>query len=202
MRAYREALKQAKPVGKFINDQVGAFTIVHVAETRASRRSPTAAPTRRSTTCSTPSASSAAAPRRATPACSASTAADEIQSTPYRDMIAKEYPIILKMMKNECTFEDLDQEDMVIVGDVDECARKVERYQQRRPRPLHLADAGRPHPAREGDALDRAVRQGDHPALSVTRTPMTTKTAKAATSPLGVHRSFVFFVANFLEEDR
>jgi len=31
-------------------------------------------------------------------------AADEIQSTPYRDMIAKEYPIILKMMKNECTF--------------------------------------------------------------------------------------------------
>ena len=57
-------------------------------------------------------------------------AADEIKSTPYRDMIAKEYPIITKMMKNECTFEDLDQEDMVIVGDVDECARKVERYQQ------------------------------------------------------------------------
>jgi alkanesulfonate monooxygenase SsuD/methylene tetrahydromethanopterin reductase-like flavin-dependent oxidoreductase (luciferase family) len=31
------------------------------------------------------------------------------------------------MMKNS-TFEDLDREDMVIVGDVDECARKVERY--------------------------------------------------------------------------
>jgi alkanesulfonate monooxygenase SsuD/methylene tetrahydromethanopterin reductase-like flavin-dependent oxidoreductase (luciferase family) len=55
-------------------------------------------------------------------------AAEEVKSTPYRDMIAKEYPIILKMMKNECTLEDLDREDMVIVGDVEHCVRKVERY--------------------------------------------------------------------------
>src|SRR5262249_61477956 len=34
VRAYRAALKEAKPVGKFVNDKVGAFTIVHVAETR------------------------------------------------------------------------------------------------------------------------------------------------------------------------
>jgi alkanesulfonate monooxygenase SsuD/methylene tetrahydromethanopterin reductase-like flavin-dependent oxidoreductase (luciferase family) len=52
----------------------------------------------------------------------------EIKSTPYRDLIAKEYPIIVKMQNNECTFADLDQEDMVIVGDVDHCIRKVERY--------------------------------------------------------------------------
>ncbi len=52
----------------------------------------------------------------------------EIKSTPYRDMIAKEYPIIVKMQKGECTFEDLDGEDMVIVGDVEHCRRKVERY--------------------------------------------------------------------------
>src|SRR5206468_1947868 len=51
-------------------------------------------------------------------------------STPYRDMIAKEYPIIVKMQRNACTFEDLDREDMVIVGDVDHCLRKVERYQR------------------------------------------------------------------------
>src|SRR5439155_29330 len=31
VRAYRAALAQAKPVGKFVNDRVGAFTIVHVA---------------------------------------------------------------------------------------------------------------------------------------------------------------------------
>ncbi|HVM95055.1 MAG TPA: LLM class flavin-dependent oxidoreductase, partial [Candidatus Acidoferrales bacterium] len=34
IRAYKAALREAKPVGKFINDRVGAFTIVHVAETR------------------------------------------------------------------------------------------------------------------------------------------------------------------------
>ena len=36
----------------------------------------------------------------------------------------------MKMQRNECAFEDLDQEDMVIVGDVDHCLRKVERYQK------------------------------------------------------------------------
>jgi alkanesulfonate monooxygenase SsuD/methylene tetrahydromethanopterin reductase-like flavin-dependent oxidoreductase (luciferase family) len=129
VRAYRAALKQAKPVGKCINDQVGAFTIVHVAETRQQAIANGA----------TDAAinyllyafrvlGGGAAPGDA--GMRRETAATEIKSTPYRDLIAKEYPIIVKMMKNECTFEDLDQEDMVIVGDVDECARKVERYQQ------------------------------------------------------------------------
>src|SRR6185369_11594539 len=129
VRAYREALKQAKPVGRFINDRVGAFTIVHVAESRQQAIDNGA----------TDAAinyllyafrilGGGANPGDA--GMQREHAATEIQSTPYRDMIAKEYPIILKMMKNECTFEDLDQEDMVIVGDVDECARKVERYQQ------------------------------------------------------------------------
>src|SRR5439155_243988 len=35
IRVYRKALEQAKPVGKFVNDKVGAFTIVHVADTKA-----------------------------------------------------------------------------------------------------------------------------------------------------------------------
>jgi alkanesulfonate monooxygenase SsuD/methylene tetrahydromethanopterin reductase-like flavin-dependent oxidoreductase (luciferase family) len=129
VRAYRQALATAKPVGKFINDQVGAFTIVHAAETRQQAIDNGA----------TDAAinyllyafrvlGGGAAPGDA--GMQRERAADEIKSTPYRDMIAKEYPIITKMMKNECTFEDLDQEDMVIVGDVDECARKVERYQQ------------------------------------------------------------------------
>jgi alkanesulfonate monooxygenase SsuD/methylene tetrahydromethanopterin reductase-like flavin-dependent oxidoreductase (luciferase family) len=129
VRAYREALKTATPAGKFINDQVGAFTIVHVAETRAEAIANGA----------TDAAinyllyafrvlGGGAAPGDG--GMKRETVAAEMQSTPYRDMIAKEYPIILKMMKNECTFEDLDGEDMVIVGDVDECARKVERYRR------------------------------------------------------------------------
>jgi alkanesulfonate monooxygenase SsuD/methylene tetrahydromethanopterin reductase-like flavin-dependent oxidoreductase (luciferase family) len=129
VRAYRAALKQAKPVGKFVNDKVGAFTIVHVAETKAQ-----------------------AVQNGATEAAinyllyafrvlggfadpsgkgmQREYADLEIKSTPYRDLIAKEYPIIVKMQKNECTFEDLDNEDMVIVGDLDHCIRKVERYQK------------------------------------------------------------------------
>jgi alkanesulfonate monooxygenase SsuD/methylene tetrahydromethanopterin reductase-like flavin-dependent oxidoreductase (luciferase family) len=129
IRAYREALKQAKPVGKFINDRIGAFTIVHVAETRRQAIDNGA----------TDAAinyllfafrvlGGGANPGDA--GMQRDKVADEIKSTPYRDLIAKEYPIITKMMKNECTFEDLDGEDMVIVGDVDECARKVERYQK------------------------------------------------------------------------
>ena len=129
VRAYRAALANAQPVGKFINDRVGAFTIVHAAETRQQAIDNGA----------TDAAinyllyafrvlGGGAAPGDA--GMQRENAAAEIKSTSYRDMIAKEYPIILKMMKNECTFEDLDREDMVIVGDVDECARKVERYQR------------------------------------------------------------------------
>jgi hypothetical protein len=59
-------------------------------------------------------------------------AAREIASTPYRDLIAKEYPIIDEMMKNECTFEDLDREDVVIFDSIDECACKVEPYRDAR----------------------------------------------------------------------
>ena len=129
VRAYRAALAQARPVGKFVNDRIGAFTIVHVAETRQQAIANGA----------TDAAinyllyafrilGGGANPGDA--GMQRDKAAEEIKSTPYRDLIAKEYPIIVKMMKNECTFEDLDQEDMVIVGDVDECARKVERYQK------------------------------------------------------------------------
>jgi alkanesulfonate monooxygenase SsuD/methylene tetrahydromethanopterin reductase-like flavin-dependent oxidoreductase (luciferase family) len=126
VRVYREALRQAKPVGKFVNDKVGAFTIVHVAETKAE---------------AVANGGADAAINYllyafrvlggfADPSGKGMERNYEIKSTPYRDLIAKEYPIILKMQKNECTFEDLDQEDMVIVGDVDHCIRKIERYEK------------------------------------------------------------------------
>jgi alkanesulfonate monooxygenase SsuD/methylene tetrahydromethanopterin reductase-like flavin-dependent oxidoreductase (luciferase family) len=129
VRVYRNALAQARPVGKFVNDRVGAFTIVHVAETRAqavANGGPEAAINyllyafRVLGGFADPSGRGM----------QRDYADLEIKSTPYRDLIAKEYPIILKMQKNECTFEDLDAEDMVIVGDVDHVIRKVERYQK------------------------------------------------------------------------
>ncbi|MBM4268676.1 MAG: LLM class flavin-dependent oxidoreductase [Deltaproteobacteria bacterium] len=127
VKAYKNALKQAKPVGKYVHDQVGAFTIVHAAETHeqaVANGGPEAAINyllyafRVLGGFADPSGRGM----------QREYAELEIASTPYRDMIAKEYPIILKMQRNECTFEDLDEEDMVIIGDVDHCIRKVERY--------------------------------------------------------------------------
>jgi alkanesulfonate monooxygenase SsuD/methylene tetrahydromethanopterin reductase-like flavin-dependent oxidoreductase (luciferase family) len=129
VRVYREALKQAKPVGKFVNDRVGAFTIVHVAETREEAIANGGADAainyllyafRVLGGFGDPSGRGM----------QREYAGLEVESTPYRDLIAKEYPLIAKMQRGECTFDELDAEDMVIVGDVDHCARKVERYQQ------------------------------------------------------------------------
>jgi alkanesulfonate monooxygenase SsuD/methylene tetrahydromethanopterin reductase-like flavin-dependent oxidoreductase (luciferase family) len=129
VRSYKQALAQAKPVGRFVNDRVGAFTIVHVADTHAQAIANGGADAainyllyafRVLGGFADPSGRGM----------EREYADLEIKSTPYRDMIAKEYPIIVKMQRNQCTFEDLDAEDMVIVGDVDHCIRKVERYQR------------------------------------------------------------------------
>jgi alkanesulfonate monooxygenase SsuD/methylene tetrahydromethanopterin reductase-like flavin-dependent oxidoreductase (luciferase family) len=129
VRVYREALKQAKPVGSFVNDKVGAFTIVHVAETREEAIADGGADAainyllyafRVLGGFADPSGRGM----------QREYAGLEVQSTPYRDLISKEYPLIAKMQRGECTFDELDAEDMVIVGDVDHCARKVERYRK------------------------------------------------------------------------
>ncbi len=129
VRAYRNALKQAKPVGKFINDKVGAFTIVHVGDTKAQAiaNGATEAAINYLLYAFRVLGGFADPSGRGM---QREYADLEIKSTPYRDLIAKEYPIIVKMQRNECTFEDLDAEDMVIVGDVDHCVRKIERYQK------------------------------------------------------------------------
>jgi alkanesulfonate monooxygenase SsuD/methylene tetrahydromethanopterin reductase-like flavin-dependent oxidoreductase (luciferase family) len=129
VRAYRAALANARPVGRFVNDRVGAFTIVHVADTMDEALA---------------NGGGEAAINYllyafrvlggfADPGgrgMQREYADLEIRSTPYRDLIAKEYPIIVKMQRGECTFADLDQEDMVIVGDVAHCIEKIERYRQ------------------------------------------------------------------------
>src|SRR5215467_12049202 len=129
VRAYRAALQDAKPVGKFVNDKVGAFTVVHVAETteQAIENGGTEAAINYLLYAFRVLGGFADPSGRGM---QREYADLEIKSTPYRDLISKEYPIIVKMQRNECTFEDLDQEDMVIVGDVDHCIRKVERYQK------------------------------------------------------------------------
>jgi alkanesulfonate monooxygenase SsuD/methylene tetrahydromethanopterin reductase-like flavin-dependent oxidoreductase (luciferase family) len=98
VRAYREALREAKPVGKFINDQVGAFTIVHVAETKeeAVANGATDAAINYLLYAFRVLGGFADPSGRGM---QREYAELEVQSTPYRDLIAKEYPIILKMQQ-------------------------------------------------------------------------------------------------------
>jgi len=127
VRAYRAALREAKPVGKFVNDKVGAFTIVHVADSKADAMVNGGHDAAINYLLYAFRVLGGFADPRGR-GMEREYADLEIKSTPYRDLIAKEYPLIAKMQKGECTFEDLDSEDMVIVGDVDHCLRKVERY--------------------------------------------------------------------------
>jgi alkanesulfonate monooxygenase SsuD/methylene tetrahydromethanopterin reductase-like flavin-dependent oxidoreductase (luciferase family) len=127
VRAYRAALAQAKPVGRFVNDRVGAFTIVHVADTMEEAISNGAADAAINYLLYAFRVLGGFADPGGR-GMQREYADLEVKSTPYRDLIAKEYPIIVKMQQGKCTFEDLDAEDMVIVGDVDHVCRKVERY--------------------------------------------------------------------------
>jgi alkanesulfonate monooxygenase SsuD/methylene tetrahydromethanopterin reductase-like flavin-dependent oxidoreductase (luciferase family) len=129
---YREAVRGAVPVGASVHEEVGAFTVVHCAETQ--EQAIANGGTRAAVDYLTyafkvfaggfkpGSDAPDARPRDKAGADAASTGG------PYQDMI-QAYPLLPKMMRGEVTYEDLDQEDMVIVGDVDKCIRKIERYQ-------------------------------------------------------------------------
>jgi alkanesulfonate monooxygenase SsuD/methylene tetrahydromethanopterin reductase-like flavin-dependent oxidoreductase (luciferase family) len=90
VRAYRQALTQAKPVGRFVNDKVGAFTIVHVAETKAQcGRERRGGRRHQLPALRLPRLGGFADPSGR--GMQRDYAELEIKSTPYRDLIAKEY---------------------------------------------------------------------------------------------------------------
>lgn len=127
--AYRETVRHAVPVGRVVNDQCGAFTVVHCAPTEeeAVANGGTQAtvnyvlyaikvfaggkkPEERLETDPVRTGSETRATQRS-----------------YQDL-TKAYPLLEKMVKGELTHEELDAQDMVIVGDPDKCVRKLERY--------------------------------------------------------------------------
>ena len=120
--AYRKAAASARPIGAFVNDKVGAFTVVHCADTQAR---------------AIENGGARAAVAYLTYAFkvfaggldpeSARAQAERFKSLPQADLL-KAYPLIPKMMRGEIAFEELDAEDMVIVGDPGACIRKLERY--------------------------------------------------------------------------
>lgn len=144
IRAYRKALESAKPVGAAVNDQVGAFTVVHCAESQD--RAVENGGTRATVDYLTYAFKVFAGGLEPTP--SGETPAGTGAKLPYRDLV-EQYPLIPKLMRGQVAYEDLDREDMVIVGDVDKCIRKLERYESAGvDRVLCLMQAGEiPHAA-------------------------------------------------------
>jgi alkanesulfonate monooxygenase SsuD/methylene tetrahydromethanopterin reductase-like flavin-dependent oxidoreductase (luciferase family) len=136
---YRRLLPSAQPVGKFVNGRVGVFTIAHCAPTREQAARDLAYD---------------AAVEYLNYAFKVFAGGlDPAQAKGDRAYAgmdpAKLPPMIRKMLRGEATFDDLDAEDMVIVGDVDHCIRKLERYRDVGcDRLLILAQASRiPHAA-------------------------------------------------------
>ena len=119
---YRRALAHAKPVGAFVNDRTAAYTIVHCAATSARARAnggPEAA------LWYLVYAFQVLAQQVAPERHLAAIASDD----PYRQ-VAIENPIVRRAMDGTLGFEELDGEDMVVIGDPDTCIRKLERYRE------------------------------------------------------------------------
>jgi alkanesulfonate monooxygenase SsuD/methylene tetrahydromethanopterin reductase-like flavin-dependent oxidoreductase (luciferase family) len=135
IRMYRDELKNVRPIGKAVNDQVGAFTIVHCAETNDKARE-------------NGGHDSALWYMKYAFQILAARGREAQKIGPYEEF-RKAHPIIGKIVDGSVTFEELDAEDMVIVGDPDRCVRKLERYRKAGiDRVLCLMQAGSiPHPA-------------------------------------------------------
>ncbi len=149
--AYRRAIPEAKPVGKTVNEQVGVFTIAHCAESREqAERDQAPAAALEYLNYAFKVFASGIQPDAA-----------KQGDSPYLSIdFAQEYPHIVKMLKGEMTYEELDREDMVIIGDVDHCIEKLEAYRDAGcDRVLVLAQASRiPH-----DAVLRSIQLfGEH----------------------------------------
>jgi alkanesulfonate monooxygenase SsuD/methylene tetrahydromethanopterin reductase-like flavin-dependent oxidoreductase (luciferase family) len=110
---YRAGLAEVRPAGKFVNDRAATFTIVHCAETNEEARR----------------TAERAAVWYVKKAFEIVASVGIWQSG--SELGAYDY---LKQMMNvdpdTITFDFLDQNDMIIVGDPDKCIRKVKRYQE------------------------------------------------------------------------
>jgi len=116
---YKAELANAKPVGRSVNDQVGVFTIVHCAETPEEARENHA----HDAAIEYLNYAFKVFASGITPE------AHKAGDVPHQTVeLARDYPLITKMINGTATYEELDEEDNVIIGDVDHCIRKLERY--------------------------------------------------------------------------
>jgi alkanesulfonate monooxygenase SsuD/methylene tetrahydromethanopterin reductase-like flavin-dependent oxidoreductase (luciferase family) len=111
-RIYRDALKRAKPVGKFINDRYAVYTLVHCAETKQKAIENGAY-------------NSVAWWYR-----HLAQATIEWEGALWsEEERAQRFPHMAKMARGEFKVEEFDNEDMVLIGDPDQLIRKMEHYE-------------------------------------------------------------------------
>jgi len=110
---YRAGLKEAKPVGKFVNDRAATFTMVHCAETDDEARRNAAESVMWYFRRSIELIGSVAAWQEG------------------RDLGSYDYTRMLRELNlSDVTFPLLHDMDAVIVGDPETCIRKVKRYRE------------------------------------------------------------------------
>jgi alkanesulfonate monooxygenase SsuD/methylene tetrahydromethanopterin reductase-like flavin-dependent oxidoreductase (luciferase family) len=110
---YRNALKQARPVGRFTNDRAATFTMVHCAATNEEAKQNAAESVMWYFRRSIELISSVAAWQEG------------------RELGTYEYTRMLRELNLEdVTFDLLDAMDAVIVGDPERCIQKVKRYRE------------------------------------------------------------------------
>ena len=121
MALYRKGLERCEPAGAFINNQIGVFTIGHCAPT-----------TREAVEHGAVDATMwyvmyAIRALASTP----KEMLGQIPGTlPYQDVL-KAFPLLERYdQEGSISFEEIDQRDMVIVGDPDKCIEKLKRYEQ------------------------------------------------------------------------
>ena len=111
VQSYRKAIKNAKPIGAFVNNQVGAYTMVHCAESKQE---------------AIDNGFYDAVYWWFDRSIELRSAWDQggIDSP-----VFKKYPILLKYFSKEIGPEGFDQADMVIGGNPDDIIRKIEKHE-------------------------------------------------------------------------
>jgi alkanesulfonate monooxygenase SsuD/methylene tetrahydromethanopterin reductase-like flavin-dependent oxidoreductase (luciferase family) len=121
MKLYRQGLERCTPAGAFVNDQVGVFTIAHCAETTAGAVHNGAVDA---------TMWYVTYVMRALASVPAEMAGRVGGVAPYQD-VARHFPLFERYEKcGRVSFEEIDERDMVIVGDPDKCIEKLKRYEQ------------------------------------------------------------------------
>ena len=113
MAAYRAAIGRAQPVGHFVNDRFGAYTMVHCAETRAK------------------AVANGAFESVRWWYYSLATLTLEWEGALWSAQErADRFPYMEKIARGDFNVEEFDREDMVLVGNPDQLIRKIERYEE------------------------------------------------------------------------